>query len=156
MPDEWQLIVAATEKGVCFVGSNYGELEELEVWRQRKWKESQLVSDSAKVSPYIEMLIGYLSGFTKQLELPIDVAGTPFQEAVWQALIDIPYGETWTYSEIAEKIQREKAVRAVGTAIGANPVLILIPCHRVIGKNQTLTGYRGGLAMKGALLKLEK
>lgn len=87
--------------------------------------------------------------------IPIDVYGTAFQLAVWNTVREIPYGETHSYSEIAERIQKPNAVRAVGTAVGANPLLITIPCHRVIGKNGKLTGFRGGLAMKKELLKLE-
>lgn len=75
---------------------------------------------------------------------------------VWQALQEIPYGETITYQEISEKIGRPRAVRAVGTAIGKNPLLMVIPCHRVIGSKGQLTGYRGGLAMKQALLTFEQ
>lgn len=80
--------------------------------------------------------------------IPIDVYGTAFQLAVWNTVREIPYGETHSYSEIAERIQKPNAVRAVGTAVGANPLLITIPCHRVIGKNGKLTGFRGGLEMK--------
>ena len=86
----------------------------------------------------------------------LDIEGTPFQKEVWQALQEIPYGETITYQEISEKIGRPRAVRAVGTAIGKNPLLMVIPCHRVIGSKGQLTGYRGGLAMKQALLTFEQ
>ena len=80
----------------------------------------------------------------------------PQAQEVWQALQEIPYGETMTYQEISEKIGRPRAVRAVGTAIGKNPLLMVIPCHRVIGSKGQLTGYRGGLAMKQALLTFEQ
>ena len=86
---------------------------------------------------------------------PIDAYGTEFQLSVWNTVREIPYGETYSYSEIAERIQSPNAVRAVGAAVGANPLLITIPCHRVIGKDGKLTGFRGGLEMKKALLKLE-
>lgn len=88
-------------------------------------------------------------------DLPMEPQGTPFQEAVWQVLCKIPYGVTWTYKEIAEKINNPKAVRAVGAAIGRNPISIIIPCHRVIGTNGTLTGFAGGLDRKKVLLDLE-
>ncbi|RXZ77651.1 methylated-DNA--[protein]-cysteine S-methyltransferase [Paenibacillaceae bacterium] len=82
--------------------------------------------------------------------------GTPFQKAVWKALCEIPYGQTRSYSDIAHQIQKSAAVRAVGTAIGTNPILITVTCHRVIGKNGSLTGYRGGMEMKMILLELER
>ncbi len=90
-----------------------------------------------------------------QFTCPLDLHGTPFQVAVWQALVRIPYGETRSYAEIAQAIDRPRAVRAVGAANGANPVAIIVPCHRVIGSNGTLTGYGGGLPAKRWLLSLE-
>lgn len=81
--------------------------------------------------------------------------GTPFQQAVWQMLRQIPYGQTTTYGEIAQQLGKPNAVRAVGGAVGRNPISILIPCHRVLGKNQTLTGFGGGLPTKRYLLELE-
>ena len=86
----------------------------------------------------------------------MDLHGTPFQMAVWEALRKIPFGVTVSYTDIAERIGKPSSVRAVGTAIGANPVLITVPCHRVIAKSGKLTGYRGGLDMKEQLLGLEK
>ena len=93
----------------------------------------------------------------RQVELPIPMApsGTPFQREVWSALRGIPHGETVSYAEIARRVGRPAAVRAVGAANGRNPIAILIPCHRVIGANGTLTGYAGGLDRKRALLLLE-
>jgi len=85
----------------------------------------------------------------------LDAAGTPFQQAVWQALLDIPSGGLSTYGEIAQRIGRAAAVRAVGAAVGRNPIGIVVPCHRVIGRDGSLTGYAGGLHRKQALLALE-
>jgi len=96
-----------------------------------------------------------LDGQRKNFTAAITLHGTAFQQSVWQALLEIPHGETVSYSDIAERIGNPKAVRAVGTAIGANPMLIIVPCHRVIGKNGSLTGFRGGLEMKIQLLDLE-
>lgn len=98
----------------------------------------------------------YLAGTRQTFDLPLAPAGTAFQQAVWQALREIPYGQTRSYQEIAEKIGRPKAYRAVGMANHRNPLAIFIPCHRVIGKDGDLTGYAGGLAMKSKLLNLEK
>jgi methylated-DNA-[protein]-cysteine S-methyltransferase len=88
-------------------------------------------------------------------DVALDPAGTPFQQRVWQALMTIPFGETVSYAEIAQRIGQPRAVRAVGLANGRNPIPILIPCHRVIGADGSLTGYAGGLAIKRALLELE-
>nr|WP_273702385.1 methylated-DNA--[protein]-cysteine S-methyltransferase [Tepidanaerobacter syntrophicus] len=85
----------------------------------------------------------------------MDLKGTDFQISVWEALLNIPYGTTKTYSQVAAEIGRPKATRAVGGAIGANPVSIVVPCHRVIGKDGSLTGFGGGLEIKKKLLKLE-
>ena len=106
--------------------------------------------------PYSVELSEYLQGQRQHFSLPVALEGTSFQKEVWDALCAIPYGKTCSYSDIANHIQRPAAVRAVGTAIGANPLLITVPCHRVIGKNGTLTGYRGGLEMKTKLLELER
>lgn len=97
----------------------------------------------------------YLNGDRKQFDLQVELEGTPFQKSVWQALQGIPYGETRSYSEIAHSIGRPKAIRAVGRANGINPLPIIYPCHRVIGKNNSLTGYAGGMDMKKQLLQIE-
>lgn len=91
----------------------------------------------------------------QEFQLPLETQGTPFQKEVWNLLSQIPYGVTWTYKEVAEKIQRPQAVRAVGAAIGRNPISIVIPCHRVIATNGSLTGFAGGLDRKKILLDLE-
>jgi methylated-DNA-[protein]-cysteine S-methyltransferase len=97
----------------------------------------------------------YFAGRRQRFELPLAPQGTVFQQAVWQALQSIPYGQTSSYSALAAKIARPKAVRAVGAANGANPIAIIIPCHRVIGRDGSLTGYAGGLPRKALLLRLE-
>lgn len=103
-----------------------------------------------------EQLAAYFAGELRAFRLPLRSAGTPFRERVWAALEDIPYGTTATYGEIAARIGAPRAaVRAVGGAIGANPLLLLRPCHRVIGADGGLTGYAGGLERKRALLTLE-
>ncbi|WP_036072267.1 methylated-DNA--[protein]-cysteine S-methyltransferase [Listeria rocourtiae] len=147
------IYVGVSERGLAFVGSDGVDLSELENWSERMRVE--LMADVAKVRPYADGIEAYLTGVQRDFGLPVDISGTPFQEAVWQALLAIPYGETRTYSEIANLIGKPKAVRAVGTAVGANPVLMVVPCHRVIGKNGKITGYRGGIAMKERLLQLE-
>jgi methylated-DNA-[protein]-cysteine S-methyltransferase len=100
-------------------------------------------------------LDAYFAGERRAFELALAPAGTPFQRDVWAALVAIPYGATTTYGELARAIGRPAAVRAVGAANGANPIAIVVPCHRVIGKDGTLTGYGGGLPRKELLLALE-
>lgn len=97
----------------------------------------------------------YFEGHREVFELPLAFDGTPFQNRAWKALLTIPYGETRSYSEQAEKMGNPKAVRAVGTANGRNPIGIIIPCHRVIGKAGNLSGYAGGVEIKQFLLQLE-
>ncbi|MGI6094838.1 MAG: methylated-DNA--[protein]-cysteine S-methyltransferase [Lachnospiraceae bacterium] len=98
----------------------------------------------------------YFAGRRKEFDFPLSMQGTPFQKKVWKALRQIPYGETRSYQEIAEAVGNQKACRAVGMANHHNPVLIAVPCHRVIGKNGSLVGYGGGLDVKKQLLELEK
>jgi len=99
--------------------------------------------------------IGFSPKSVTETNMPIDVKGTEFQTSVWKALQNIPYGQTVSYLDIAKTIGNPKAVRAVGLANGKNPIAIVVPCHRVIGSNRTLTGYAGGLARKQFLLNLE-
>ncbi|MGO1345236.1 methylated-DNA--[protein]-cysteine S-methyltransferase [Chromohalobacter japonicus] len=103
-----------------------------------------------------EQLSAYLKGELRDFDVPLDPQGTPFQQRVWQALARIPFGETRSYAEIARDIDNLKAVRAVGAANGRNPLPIVVPCHRVIGRDGTLTGYAGGLERKAWLLELER
>lgn len=111
-----------------------------------------------------EMILGdcviqleeYFAGERETFDFEVLECGTAFQQEVWRALREIPYGETATYSRIAERIGRPRAVRAVGSAIGRNPLLVLTPCHRVIGKDGTLTGFSAGLDLKRILLTVEK
>ena len=112
--------------------------------------ETPLLAEAAK------QLNEYLAGKRKNFDLPLAPEGTAFQKAVWNALQKIPYGETCSYGEVAKNIERPKASRAVGMANNRNPIMIFIPCHRVIGANGKLVGYAGGLDVKERLLKLEK
>lgn len=102
-----------------------------------------------------EQLENYFSGKTFAFDLPLQPEGTEFQLKVWNELLKIPYGETITYMELAVRLGDAKAVRAVGTANGRNPIAIIIPCHRVIGAGNKLTGYAGGIGRKMILLELE-
>jgi len=100
-------------------------------------------------------LLEYFAGRRRQFELPLAAAGTAFQRQVWDALAAIPWGELRSYADIARAIERPTAVRAVGAANGRNPLPIVVPCHRVVGSNGSLTGFAGGLGIKRRLLELE-
>lgn len=100
-------------------------------------------------------LTRYLAGHTVRFSVPLDAAGTAFQQQVWQALVSVPYGETRSYKDIAAQLNNPSAMRAVGAANGRNPVAIIVPCHRIVGANKRLTGYAGGLWRKQFLLELE-
>ena len=114
-------------------------------------KETPLIISAA------EMLREYFDGKRKSFEgLPLRAEGTVFQKKAWDALMEIPYGQTRTYKEQAEAVGNVKAYRAVGAANGKNPISIIVPCHRVIGSDKSLTGYAGGIDVKKALLELER
>ncbi|MHB8079166.1 MAG: methylated-DNA--[protein]-cysteine S-methyltransferase [Candidatus Krumholzibacteriia bacterium] len=100
-------------------------------------------------------LAAYFAGRLRVFDLPLAPHGTPFRRAVWEALLGVPWGATASYGQIARRIGRPRAVRAVGAANGANPLPIVIPCHRIVGADGSLTGYAGGLAIKAQLLELE-
>jgi len=120
------------------------------VYPQAHWKPADRVVRTAE-----RQLTEYFAGDREEFDLPLDPNGTPFQMRVWRALLQIPYGETVSYGELARRIGRPKAQRAVGAANGSNPLPIIVPCHRVIGSNGSLTGYGGGLDIKRHLLDIE-
>ncbi|AZN41873.1 methylated-DNA--[protein]-cysteine S-methyltransferase [Paenibacillus albus] len=153
--DTWQLHMAATDEGLCYVGTPNAPFTELASWVQKRFPGLPLEQNDTVMTPYCEELSQYLSGQLQQFGQPLHLIGTPFQMSVWKELQHIPHGRTCSYSDVAAQLGKEKAVRAVGTAIGANPVLFVVPCHRVLGKDGSLTGYRGGMDVKEMLLKLE-
>lgn len=111
--------------------------------------------DDARFADVADQLGGYFAGGLKEFDVALAPAGTPFQRQVWDALTEIPYGATASYGEVARRIGRPSAARAVGQANNRNPIAIIIPCHRVIGASGSLTGYGGGLDRKRLLLDLE-
>lgn len=162
---ENNFLMAATDEGLCYLQFHEedaaGGVDESARLELAKWARSQLpepnwVKDAEKLQPYILQLEEYLKGLRTAFTLPLDLRGTMFQQSVWRVLHEIPHGETFSYSQVAQELDKISAVRAVGTAIGANPVLIVVPCHRVVGKDGSLTGYRGGLQNKEKLLLLER
>ena len=118
------------------------------------WAEVVCSNDSL-LAEACRQLNDYFSGKRGSFDLPLGFDGTPFQRLAWQTLLTIPHGATLSYTEQARRMGREKAVRAVGSANGHNPLMLFVPCHRVIGSNGTLTGYGGGLWRKKFLLELE-
>ncbi|WP_439836698.1 methylated-DNA--[protein]-cysteine S-methyltransferase [Aeromonas enteropelogenes] len=141
------LLIAINERGLVHVDFVAGlrALPDMSGWQQ----------DGEALAPYLAEFEAYFAGRLQRFTLPLAASGTEFQQAVWQALCDIPYGETRSYGDIARAIGKPNAMRAVGAANGRNPLSIIVPCHRVIGQNGSLTGYAGGLEMKKALLQLE-
>lgn len=137
---------------ICIVEENESitniDLDEMP--KNAKREETLLLKKAAK------QLMEYFSAQRSSFDLPLAPKGTVFQQNVWQALLEIPYGATRSYSEIAQVVGNSKACRAVGMANNKNPILIVIPCHRVIGKDGSLTGYGEGLPIKQFLLDLEK
>ena len=117
--------------------------------------EKGWIEDAEALAAASDQLQAYFDGELEEFDLQLAPKGTPFQKRVWRELTRIPYGTTISYLELAERIGNPKAVRACGTANGANPLPIVIPCHRVIGADGSLTGYAGGLEIKEALLTLE-
>jgi O-6-methylguanine DNA methyltransferase len=149
------LHLAATDRGICglsFVESTLQFLAEME--RATGIEAWDRDSDSV-IGNAAGQLEEYFNAQRHEFKLPLDFRGTPFQQRVWNALLDIPYSETRSYAELARSIGEPKAFRAVGAANGANPIAIIIPCHRVISSGGGLGGYGGGVALKRRLLALE-
>jgi methylated-DNA-[protein]-cysteine S-methyltransferase len=120
------------------------------------WQRLDDVNQHHMLKATLQQLQAYFAGKLEQFDLPVDLsAGTAFQQTVWQALLKIPFGKTTSYGALSSSIGKPLAVRAVGTAIGRNPIGIIVPCHRVVGADGSLTGYAGGLHRKEAFLALE-
>lgn len=145
------LTVAVSERGL--VALEFGDAHPSRNGRAPhpvEWQES-----TEKTAPYVKQLEEYFSGMRREFTLPLDLRGTEFQKRCWQALVEIPYGHTRTYADVARAVGKPRAFRAVGLANNRNPVAIIVPCHRVIGSDGSLTGYGGGLNVKEELLRLE-
>ena len=134
--------------GLYMTPQKYGP----EVDPAQDWVEDDTIEVFAKAKT---QMAAYFAGELTEFDLPMRPQGTEFQRQVWAELLNIPYGVTWSYGEMAQRIGNPKASRAVGLANGKNPISIIVPCHRVIGANGKLTGYGGGLERKEALLKFE-
>ena len=150
-----QLLVAATGKGVCSVklGDN---AEQLARDLANEFPAAGISRDEKSLHPQVTAVVNYLNHKTPHIDLPLDIKATAFQRQVWEQLRAIPYGQTYSYTRVAEAIGQEKAVRAVARACASNPVALVIPCHRVIREDSSLGGYRWGLERKKQLLKDEQ
>jgi AraC family transcriptional regulator of adaptative response/methylated-DNA-[protein]-cysteine methyltransferase len=149
-----QVLVASTDKGICRIAFGDGADALVDELRQTLIN-AELIEDAAHIAPFVEQIDAYLNGRRETFELPLDVAATAFRQRVWDALRHIPYGETRSYTQIADALGDPRAVRAVASACASNPVALAIPCHRVVQKGGALAGYRWGLARKAALLDAE-
>lgn len=151
--DEWatplgRVLAVATDKGLAQFGLQDSKrpLEKASNWQRAPAKLAEVKRQFAE----------YCAGKRQEFDLRLDMHGTEFQRQVWRALQRVPYGKTASYLDIANAIKNPKAVRAVGAANGKNPVWVIVPCHRVIGKDGSLIGYGGGLPLKKRLLALEQ
>src|SRR5581483_392788 len=150
-----EVLVAATQQGVCFValGDSKGKLiAEL----KRDFPAASLSEDNTRLGAWLDEVLRRIDGAPPAHALPLDIVATAFQRRVWQALTEIPLGQTRTYAELAAAVGAPKAQRAVGRACATNPVSILVPCHRAIRSDGGLSGYRWGLKRKQAILAAER
>jgi O-6-methylguanine DNA methyltransferase len=146
-----RLLLAASERGLVVLAFDRDQFPpRLPGQKNLDWKQ-----DDGALREYVTQLDEYFRGERRDFTFPLDLRGTPFQVSCWQALLNIPYGETRTYADIARAIGRPQGFRAVGLANNRNPIAIVVPCHRVIASNGTLCGYGGGLDIKRKLLELE-
>jgi AraC family transcriptional regulator of adaptative response/methylated-DNA-[protein]-cysteine methyltransferase len=150
-----RMLVAVTARGICALS-----LHDSDEWQERElhrdFREASIRRDADSARPAAEAVVRYMRGESEKCEVPLDVRGTPFQIRVWDELRAIRAGKTRSYGEIAARIGHPAAARAVGHAVGSNPVSVLIPCHRALGSNGSLTGYRWGLGIKKKLLAFER
>ncbi|HHY28888.1 MAG TPA: methylated-DNA--[protein]-cysteine S-methyltransferase [Desulfitobacterium dehalogenans] len=153
----WNISVASSQKGLCWVGLGTPEKEEAEIrsWAQKRAPGALIIPRTLPNQKIMKQLEEYFSGDRQEFALPLDPRGTDFQLKVWEELRRIPYGETCSYGEIAQNVGNPKGPRAVGLANNKNPMAIITPCHRVVGKKGDLVGYASGLDYKERLLNWE-
>ncbi|HEX3347582.1 MAG TPA: bifunctional DNA-binding transcriptional regulator/O6-methylguanine-DNA methyltransferase Ada [Acetobacteraceae bacterium] len=150
-----RLLVGATDQGVCFVG--FAEPDDALLGDlRRRFPNAAIIADDAALTATVRMIAAFIEEPAAALDLPLDLRGTAFQQRVWNALRTIPAGETRTYGQVAASIGAPRAVRAVARSCATNPVSLAVPCHRVVGSDGELTGYRWGIPRKQALLARER
>lgn len=151
------MVACATDKGVCLLEFSDRKGLETELKQLAKYHNANIVQGQNKYFKQLkDELDAYFEGRLKEFNVPLDISGTDFQKQVWQALVEIPYGTTSSYLRQAEVLGKTSSVRAVANANGMNKIAIIIPCHRVVGSDGSLTGYAGGLWRKRKLIDLEK
>lgn len=152
-----ELILGSYKDELCLADWRYRKMRDsIDRRLQDNLKADYIKSETPVITETIKQLDEYFKGNSKEFNIPLLFVGTDFQKRVWSELIKIPYGKTYSYLELSQKLGDVKAIRAVASANGANAISILVPCHRIIGSNGELTGYAGGLRAKQKLLDLEK
>ncbi|WP_432405278.1 methylated-DNA--[protein]-cysteine S-methyltransferase [Wukongibacter sp. M2B1] len=153
-----KIFFASTDEGLCMVSFMDDDIEKQLNWIRKHFMESNIIEDKEKNIEAFTQLEEYFQGKRQEFDLKLHLIGTPFQEKVWNALTEIKFGEILTYKDVSCKLGDMNKSRAVGGAVGKNPIVVIIPCHRVIGSNGKLTGFSavGGLELKKRLLDLEK
>jgi O-6-methylguanine DNA methyltransferase len=148
--------VASTGAGLAYLELPHSSGRGMRDWMERYLPERRCLEDVGPNAVAIEQILEYLASERTHFDIPLDLRGTPFQRAVWDVLLKIPYGDSCSYAEVARAIGRPNAQRAVGSANNANPVALVVPCHRVIAADGSLGGYGGGQDLKARLLAMER
>ncbi|NQU67724.1 MAG: methylated-DNA--[protein]-cysteine S-methyltransferase [Candidatus Marinimicrobia bacterium] len=152
-----EFIIGSFEGKLCLLDFRYRKMRTTVDKRINKGLNTEFIEQSDEIIEKTKIqLAEYLKGDRQEFDIPLLLVGSEFQKSVWQALMNVPYGTTSTYLQLAKNIHNEKAVRAVAGANGANAISIIIPCHRIIGSDGELVGYGGGLPVKKRLLNLEQ
>jgi len=148
--------VASSDRGLVYLGFPLASGRGFSGWRERFASGSRTRHDDVANHPFIEQVRAFVAAERRSFDFPIDLRVTPFQEKVFKVVSEIAWGETLSYKEVAQRLGQDKAVRAVGRAVGANPLSLVIPCHRVVGASGKLQGYAGGVHVKARLLAAEQ
>ena len=152
-----ELIMGSFDEKLCLCDWRYRKMRpQIDIRIQKALSAEYIEESSAVIQETQKQLNEYFSGDRTEFDIPLLPIGTEFQQNVWKHLLEIPYGKTESYLELARKMDKEKAIRAIASANGANAISIMIPCHRIIGSDGKLVGYAGGLSTKKKLLLLEK
>jgi len=152
-----EFILGSFDNKLCLLDFRYRKMRDTVDNRLKKGLKAQFIEkDDVILQETRKQLLEYFTMQRKEFDIPILTVGSDFQKSVWEGLVKIPYGDTNSYSQLAKNIHNEKAVRAVANANGANAIAIIIPCHRIIGSDGSLTGFGGGIPLKKKLLELEQ
>jgi O-6-methylguanine DNA methyltransferase len=149
------IYLASTDKGVCKISLPRQTKRDFLRWLRENFDDNEVLDNKSRNKEVMDQLIRYFNGKLAKFTCSVDLIGTPFQRRVWRELTRIPYGTTISYKQLAKRLGTSRGFQAVGRANAANPVAIIVPCHRVIGTDGSLVGYASGLKTKEFLLKLE-